>query len=119
MPRIAPPPLGNEIEGVEVLFCPSAFAFGACDATEWNTVVSAMNITNSPQPIVFNLMPTRGVPGGASQVIRTAPAFGVAVLDLRTVPDIPPRWMGAVTVGSSGGIPPVAQIPARREVGTA
>ncbi len=80
-------------------------------STEWNTVVSAMNITNSPQPIVFTLAPTRGVPGGPVQVIRTAPAFGVAILDLRTVPDIPPRWMGSVWVSSSGGIPPVAQIP--------
>ncbi|HLH24474.1 MAG TPA: hypothetical protein VK066_18280 [Chloroflexota bacterium] len=81
-------------------------------STEWNTVVSAMNITNSPQPIVFTLAPTRGVPGGPVQVIRTAPAFGVAILDLRTIPDIPPRWMGAVWVNSSGGIPPIAQIPA-------
>src|SRR5262249_16248383 len=60
-------------------------------ATEWNTVVSAMNITNSPQPIVFNLLPTRGVPGGAAQVIRTAPPFGVPVRRLRTFPPIPPR----------------------------
>jgi len=80
-------------------------------ATEWNSVVSAMNITNSPQPIVFTLEPTRGVPGGPVQVIRTAPAFGVAVLDLRTVPDIPPRWMGALWIQSSGGIPPIAQLP--------
>ncbi len=80
-------------------------------ATEWSTVVSAMNITNSPQPVVFTLMPSRGVPGGVVQVTRTAPAFGVAILDLRTVPDIPPRWMGAVNVTSSGGIPPIAQLP--------
>ncbi len=80
-------------------------------ATEWNTVVSALNITNSPQPIVFTLMPSRGVPGGPVQVVRTAPAFGVAILDLRTIPDITPRWMGAVDVTSSGGIPPIAQLP--------
>jgi hypothetical protein len=88
-------------------------------ATEWNSVVSAMNITNSPQPIVFTLEPTRGVPGGPVQVIRTAPAFGVAVLDLRTVPDIPPRWMGALWVQSSGGIPPIAQLPGNQVPSTA
>jgi hypothetical protein len=80
-------------------------------STEWNTVISAMNITNSPQPVIFTLGPTRGVPGGPVQVIRTAPAFGVAILDMRTVPDIAPRWMGQVSVTSSGGIPPLAQLP--------
>ncbi len=88
-------------------------------ATEWNTVISAMNITNSPQPIVFTLEPTRGVPGGPVQVIRTAPAFGVAVLDLRTVPDIPPRWMGSLWIQSSGGIPPIAQLPGNQIPSTA
>jgi hypothetical protein len=88
-------------------------------ATEWNTVVSAMNITNTPQPIVFTLMPTRGVPGGPVQVVRTAPAFGVAILDLRTVPDIAPRWMGSVYVASSGGIPPIAQLPGSQVPSTA
>src|SRR5579883_1075264 len=88
-------------------------------STEWNTVVSAMNITNTPQPIVFTLMPTRGVPGGPVQVVRTAPAFGVAILDLRTVPDIAPRWMGSVYVASSGGIPPIAQLPGSQVPSTA